>query len=245
MTADRVARLGRPTRLPPEEAPMKMPRLLRAALPALSLLVFAGPAPAAVEMLNIDQSHTNVGFSIRHFFTPVKGEFREVKGTIAYDLENPSQSKVEVTIPSASINTNHEKRDTHLRSADFFDAEKNPTITFVSKSIALDAKTNKGTMTGDLTMRGVTKPVTLDVEMLGIMGAGAGKVAGFTARGKVNRKDYGILWNRTLDQGGTMLADDVDLNIDVEAKTPPPPKPAENAAATPAPATAPAGETKK
>jgi len=220
---------------------MKMPRLLRIALPALALLVLASPAPAAVEMLNIDQSHTNVGFSIRHFVTPVKGEFKEVKGTIAYDTENPSQSKVEVTIPTASINTNHEKRDGHLRSADFFDAENNPTITFVSKSIALDAKTKKGTMTGDLTMRGVTKPVTLDVEMLGIMGTGPGKVAGFTARGKVNRKDYGISWNRTLDQGGTMLADDVDLIIDVEAKTPPPPKPAENAAATPAPA----GETKK
>jgi len=254
-------------------------------LPALSLLVFAAPAPAAVEMLNIDQSHTNVGFSIRHFVTPVKGEFKEVKGTIAYDTANPSQSKVEVTIPTASINTNHEKRDNHLRSADFFDAEKNPTITFVSKSIALDAanpnnsrvevaipaasintnhekrdghlrtadffdvenhptitfvsktvaldpKTNKGTMTGDLTMRGVTKPVTLNVEMLGIMKAGPGQVAGFTATGTLNRKDFGINWNRALDQGGAMLADDVNLIIDVEAKTPPPAKPAENAAAT-------------
>ena len=202
------------------------------ALSALTFLLAASPAPAAVETLNIDPVHTNVGFSVRHFFTPVKGEFKEVKGTIAFDKDNPNLSKVEVTIPTASINTNHEKRDNHLRSADFFDAEKNPTITFVSKTISLDAKTKKGTMTGDLTMRGVTKPITLNVEMLGIMSAGPmGSVAGFTANGTVNRKDYGINWNRPLDQGGFMLADDVTLAIEVEARTPPPPKPAEPAAA--------------
>lgn len=216
---------------------MKRLHLLRAAT-ALSFLVAATPAPAAVETLNIDASHTNVGFSIRHFFTPVKGEFKDVKGTIAFDKANPNNSKVEVTIPTASINTNHERRDTHLRGEDFFAAEKNPTITFVSKAITLDAKTNKGTMTGDLTMRGVTRPITLDVEMLGIMPAGAtGSVAGFSATGKLNRKDYGINWNRPLDQGGFMLADDVTLLIDVEAKTPQPPKPAAPAAA--------AAETKK
>ena len=207
---------------------MKMLRLF-CAVSALPFLLAASPVLAAVETLDIDASHTNVGFSIRHFFTPVKGEFKEVKGTIALDRDDPSKSKVEVTIPTASINTNHERRDGHLRSADFFDAEKNPTITFVSKTISLDPKTKKGTMTGDLTMRGVTKPVTLNVEMLGIMAAGAqGSIAGFTASGTVNRKDYGINWNRVLDQGGTMLADDVNLIIEVEAKTP---KPAEPAAA--------------
>ncbi len=210
---------------------MKRLRLLRAAS-ALSFLVAASPALAAVETLNIDAAHSNVGFSIRHFFTPVKGEFKDVKGTIALDQADPNKSKVEVTIPTASINTNHEKRDGHLKSADFFDAEKNPTILFVSKTISLDPKTKKGTMTGDLTMRGVTKPITLNVEMLGIMSHGQmGSVAGFTASGTLNRKDYGITWNRTLDQGGTMLADDVNLLIDVEAKTPQPPKPAEPAAA--------------
>jgi polyisoprenoid-binding protein YceI len=202
---------------------------------SLALLVASTPAFAAVEFLNIDQSHTNIGFSVRHFFTPVKGEFKEVKGTIAYDKENPSASKVEVTIPAASINTNHERRDTHLRSEDFFWVEKNPEIKFVSKTITV-GKDNKGTMTGDLTMRGVTKPVTLDVEVLGIMGSGqGGSVAGFTARGKVNRKDYGINWNRVLDNGSVMLADEVDLILDVEAKTPAPPKPAEPAAAPAAP----------
>jgi len=192
------------------------------------LALAAGAASAATETLNLDSSHTRVGFSIRHFFTPVRGEFKNVKGTIALDQANLKESKVDVTIETASINTNNEKRDNHLRSADFFDAEKNPTITFVSKTI--DVKDNKGTMTGDLTMHGVTKPVTLAVEVGGIGKMGQGTIAGFTASGKIDRKDYGILWNRTLDQGGTMLGDDVTLEITVEAKTPPPPKPAETAA---------------
>lgn len=207
---------------------------------ALAAVAIA-PAQAAVETLVIDSNHTNVGFSVRHFFTPVKGEFKEVKGTIVYDTDKPANSKVEVTIPATSINTNNERRDNHLRSADFFDVENNPTITFVSKAIALDPKTNKGTMTGDLTMRGVTKPVTLDIAVLGVMKNGAaGSVAGFTASGRLNRKDYGINWNRVLDQGGTMLSDDVDLVLDVEAKTPQPEK-----AAVPAPAAATAEAAKK
>ena len=209
---------------------MKSFRPALIAVAALALIGAATPALADVENLVFDQAHTNVGFSVRHFFTQVKGEFKEVKGTIAFDTANPNASKVEVTIPTASINTNNERRDNHLRSDDFFAAEANPTITFVSKAINVDATTKKGTMTGDLTMRGVTKPVTLDVEILGIMSTGQGSVAGFTARGRLNRKDYGINWNRVLDQGGTMLSDDVDLIIDVEAKTPPPPKPAEPAA---------------
>ena len=196
--------------------------------------VAATPAIAAVEMLNIDPGHTNVGFSVRHFFTPVKGEFKDVKGTIAFDKDSPSASKVDVTIQAASINTNQERRDGHLKTEDFFWVEKNPEIKFVSKSITV-GKDNKGTMTGDLTMRGVTRPITLDVEVLGIMAAGKmGSVAGFSARGKVNRKDYGINWNRVLDNGSVMLADDVDILIDVEAKTPQAPKPAE-APAVPAP----------
>ena len=204
-------------------------RRLSATLAAAFALAFvAGTASAATETLNIDQSHTRVGFSVRHFFTPVRGEFKTVRGTIALDQANLAASKVDVEIDAASINTNHEKLDNHLRTEDFFDVEKNPKITFVSKSI--DVKDNKGTMTGDLTMRGVTKPVTLAVEVGGIGKQGPGTIAGFTATGKVNRKDFGILWNKTLDQGGTMLGDDVTLEISVEAKTPPAPKPAETAA---------------
>ena len=203
-------------------------RRLSAAFAVFALALVAGVASAATETLNLDPSHTRVGFSVRHFFTPVRGEFKTVRGTIALDQANLKESKVDVEIETASINTNNEKRDTHLRSADFFDAEKNPKITFVSKSI--DVKDNKGTMTGDLTMHGVTKPVTLAVEVGGIGKMGQGTIAGFTASGKVDRKDYGLTWNRTLDQGGTMLGDDVTFEITVEAKTPPPPKPAETAA---------------
>ena len=194
---------------------------------AVSLLT-AGSALAATETLNIDPNHTRVGFSVRHFFTPVRGEFKTVSGTIALDQANLNASSVNVEIDAASINTNNDKRDNHLRSDDFFAVEKNPKITFVSKSIAV--KDGKGTMSGDLTMRGVTKPVTLNVSVEGIGKQGPGTIAGFTATGTVNRKDYGISWNRTLDQGGTMLGDDVTLEITVEAKTPPPPKPAETAA---------------
>jgi polyisoprenoid-binding protein YceI len=205
-------------------------RMLVAAAFALAVAASAGAAVAATETLNIDPSHSRVGFSIRHFFTPVRGEFKTVSGTIALDQANLDASRVNVEIETASINTNNERRDTHLRSADFFDADKNPKITFVSKSIAV--KDNKGTMTGDLTMHGITKPVTLDVEIGGIGRMGQGTVAGFTASGKIDRKDFGILWNKTLDQGGTMLGDDVALEISVEAKTPPPAKPAETAATT-------------
>jgi polyisoprenoid-binding protein YceI len=192
---------------------------------AVLALVAAAPAHAAVETYTFDQAHTHVGFSIRHVFTPVKGEFKEVTGSIVVDRDNLSNSKVEVKIPAASINTNNEKRDGHLKGEDFFFIEKNPEITFVSKSITV-GKDNKGTMSGDLTMRGVTKPVTLDVEILGFTGTGPGSVAGFSARGVLNRKDFGINWNKTLDQGGTLLSDDVKLEIDVEARIPKPAPPA-------------------
>ena len=212
---------------------------------ALALVVAAPPAFAAVETLEIDSGHSNIGFSIRHFFTQVRGEFKKAEGTIAYDKENPVNSKVEVTIPTASINTNHEKRDGHLLSADFFDAEKNPAITFSSKTVTLDAKTNKGTMTGDLTMRGVTKPITLDIEVLGIMSGGqGGSMAGFSAHGKLNRKDFGINWNKALDNGSFILADDVEINLDIEARTPRPAQPAAPAAAAAA-APAAGAEVKK
>ena len=198
-------------------------RLLSAV--AVLAVGFTAPALAAVETYSFDQAHTRVGFSVRHFFTPVKGEFKEVSGSIVVDRDNLANSKVEVKIPATSINTNHEKRDGHLRSEDFFFVEKNPEITFVSKSIT-GGKDNKGKMEGDLTMRGVTKPVTLDIEVLGFSGAGPGTVAGFSARGVIDRKEFGINWNRALDQGGAMLADDVQLEIDVEARIPKPAPPA-------------------
>ena len=208
--------------------------LIAAAVLALS--ASAGAVFAATETLNIDPGHSQVGFGIRHFFTQVQGEFKTVSGTIEIDQANLNATRVNVEIETASISTNNDRRDGHLKSADFFDAEKNPKITFVSKSV--DIKGMKGTMTGDLTMHGITKPVTLNVEVGGFGKMGpTGTVAGFNATGTLDRKDYGITWNKVLDQGGTMLGDDVTLTINVEAKTPmkaPPPAPA--AAPAPAPA---------
>ncbi len=211
-------------------------RTLVAAAAAFALSATAGAVFAATETLNFDNSHSRVGFSIRHFFTPVRGEFKNVTGTLALDQANLNATKVNVEIETASIYTNNDHRDDHLRSADFFDAEKNPKITFVSKTV--DIKGTKGTMTGDLTMHGVTKPVTLNIEVGGIgkMGPG-GTIAGFTASGTLDRKDYGILWNKLFDQGPSMLGDDVTLEISVEAKTP---KPAPVAGAAPKPSGAPA-----
>jgi polyisoprenoid-binding protein YceI len=215
-------------------------RTLVAAAFALVLGASAGAVHAATETLSLDPNHSRVGFSIRHFFTPVRGEFKNVSGTIELDQANLNASKVNVEIETASINTNNDRRDTHLRSADFFDAEKDPKITFVST--AVDIKGTKGTLTGNLTMHGITKPVTLDVEVGGIGKMGPGTIAGFTATGKLDRKDYGILWNKTLDQGGTMLGDEVTLELTVEAKTPMQAAPAAAAPKpTGAPATAPAG----
>ena len=148
-----------------------------------------------------------------------------------------------MTIDAASVNTNNERRDNHLKTEDFFSVEKNPKITFVSKAIAV-GKDGKGTMTGDLTMRGVTKTVTLDVDVLGVSRMRAGHSRGLHGDAKVNRKDYGILWNSTLDKGGTMLSDEVEITIDVEAKTPQP-KPAPTAATPAAPAAPAAGGDKK
>jgi polyisoprenoid-binding protein YceI len=214
-------------------------RTLIAVATVLAFATSTGAALAATETFKIDPNHTRAGFSVRHFFTPVKGEFKNVSGTIEVDQANLNAAKVNVEIETASINTNNENRDKHLRSDDFFAAEKNPTITFVSKSLAI--KDNKGTMTGDLTMRGITKPVTLDVNVLGFASMGKmGSVAGFTATGKVNRKDWDINWNRTLDSGGTMLSDDVDLEINVEAKIAPAAPPA--GATPPAPPAAAATE---
>jgi polyisoprenoid-binding protein YceI len=145
----------------------------------------------------------------------VPGRFDEYEGTIAMDpAAIESTLKIDAKVKAASINTNVLKRDDHLRSADFFETEKYPDITFVSKKVV-----KKGSgygVTGDLTLRGVTKEVTLDAEVLGT--TANPPMAGLEITGKVNRKDFGINWNKNLDAGGVVLGDDVDLVIRVEAK---------------------------
>jgi len=205
-------------------------RLAPAAFAVVSILALGGTV-ASAETLALDPNHSHVGFSIRHFFTQVKGEFKTVSGTIDVDPKNLDAAKVNVAIDPASINTNNDKRDNHLRSADFFDVTKFPAMTFVATSVKItDPKAYTGTLTGDLTMHGVTKPVTLKLEGGGMQAMGPnGTLAGFTASGTLDRKDFGIIWNKVFDAGPAMLGDDVTLEIDVEAKTPMAPK---SAAAT-------------
>jgi polyisoprenoid-binding protein YceI len=185
------------------------------------LLGMATAASAASQIYDIDPAHSQVGFSIRHLFSRVPGQFKQFSGVIYADEKHPAASSVEVTIQTASIFTDNETRDGHLRSPDFFAADSFPTITFKSTKVAPAGK-DRYKVTGDLTMRGVTKTVELDMEFLGkgdvsIGGKDMGVKAGFDANTKLNRQDYGIRWNQTLDQGGLMLGDDVAVSLHVEA----------------------------
>jgi polyisoprenoid-binding protein YceI len=192
-----------------------MRKLVSASLLALSLAI-ATAASAAPATWTIDQNHSQVGFSIRHFFSKVPGNFGKFQGAIVYDPQKPEVSSVKVEIDASSINTQNEKRDNHLRSEDFFDVAKFPTLTFVSTKVAASGD-NKLKVDGNLTMHGVTKPVTLFVTFLGAGPTMNGEQrSGFEAITTLNRKDFGILWNKTLDQGGTMLGDDVDIHLGVE-----------------------------
>lgn len=192
-----------------------MRKLISASFLALTLAL-ASAASAAPATWSIDPSHSQVGFSIRHFFSKVPGTFSKFSGSVVYDPQKPENSSVKADIDPASIDTKNEKRDNHLRSEDFFDVVKFPTLTFVSTKVTADGE-NKLKVDGNLTMHGVTKLVTLEVTFLGAGPSRQGEQrSGFEATTSVNRKDFGILWNKTLDQGGTMLGDDVDIKINVE-----------------------------
>jgi polyisoprenoid-binding protein YceI len=202
-----------------------MRRIIAALVFALTF-ASATVATAAPVTWTIDPVHSTVGFSIRHFFSKVPGNFTKFSGTVAYDPDKPAASSTTVEIETASINTENEKRDGHLRSEDFFFADQYPTIKFVSTKVTPTGE-GKLSVEGNLTMRGVTKPVTLAVSYLGSGPTSNGEMrAGFEATTKVNRKDFNILWNRTLDQGGTLLGDDVDIKIGVEGVVRPPEPPA-------------------
>jgi polyisoprenoid-binding protein YceI len=171
---------------------------------------------AAADTFQFDKNHTTVGFRIRHFVSKVDGRFKDFDGVISIDRQNPSASKVELTIQAASIDTGTESRDKHLKSPDFFDVEKFPTITFKSTKVVSKGNDNYD-VTGDFTMHGVTKSITVPVKSGGFLKMGKVEKAGFElVNFKLDRKDYGITWNRAVDQG-VMLGDDVDINVQVEA----------------------------
>jgi polyisoprenoid-binding protein YceI len=182
-------------------------------------LAFPGAAsvpPAATGRYSIDRTHSEVGFQVRHFVSKVRGGFADFSGTINIDAAKPEASSVEFTVKVASIDTNEPKRDAHLKSPDFFDADKYPEIRFVSRKV-VPAGEGKYAVTGDLTMRGVTKEVTLPVVFTGFLKTPFGdERAGFETSLTLNRKEFGINWNKALDQGGFMLADDVAISINLE-----------------------------
>ncbi|MEA2690973.1 MAG: hypothetical protein QOJ16_360 [Acidobacteriota bacterium] len=200
---------------------MKSKRFVVALLLVLALPALASAAPVTYK---VDPDHSSVTFSIRHFVSNVQGRFKDFDGTVKYDKANPAASTVEFTAQVASIDTDNKDRDNHLKTPEFFDAAKYPTMTFTSTSVKpKDANTLD--VTGNLTIHGVTKPVTIPVSVLGTVTTKGGEKAGFETSFTVDRKAYGVEWNRVLDTGGTMLGNDVKISISVEANTPKPAEP--------------------
>jgi polyisoprenoid-binding protein YceI len=183
-----------------------------------TVIVLTIPVIASATIWNIDPDHSNVGFKVRHLMVSnVKGSFEKFTGTIDINDKDITKSKVEVTIDTASINTNVQKRDEHLRSADFFDVAKYPTMTFVSKKVAKAGKDSLK-VTGDLTLHGVTREVVLDVEPLAMESKDPwGNLRrGTTATTKINRKDFGLVWNKALETGGVAVGEEVLITLEIE-----------------------------
>ena len=183
-----------------------------------TIVALALPAFAFASTWTIDPDHSNVGFKVRHLMVSnVRGSFEKNTGTVEINDKDITRSKVEVSIDTNSINTNVQKRDEHLRSADFFDVVKYPAMTFISKKVA-NAGKDKLKVTGDLTLHGVTKEVVLDVE-------GPSKESkdpwgnirrGVTATTKINRKDFGLVWNAALETGGVAVGEEVTITLEIE-----------------------------
>ncbi|HLO14613.1 MAG TPA: YceI family protein [Anaerolineales bacterium] len=184
----------------------------------VSIIALTLPVVASASTWSIDPDHSNVGFKVKHMMvSSVKGNFDTHTGVVEINDKDITKSKVEVSIDTRSINTNVKKRDDHLRSADFFDVAKYPTMTFVSKKVVKAGKDGLK-VTGDLTLHGVTKQVVLDVE-------GPTKESkdpwgnirkGATATTKISRKDFGLVWNKALETGGVAVGDEVTITLEIE-----------------------------
>jgi len=175
---------------------------------------------AEITTWQIDPTHSSVELTVKHMmFTTVRGKFKGVKGTVTVDEQNPDRSKVEVEIDAATLDTGTADRDAHLRSADFLDVENQPTITFRSKRIegAMKVEGDKFQVIGDLTIRGTTKEVTLDCVYEGTgKDPWGGTRAGARATAKIDRRDFGLVWNQTLETGGILVSNDVRIEIEVQ-----------------------------
>ena len=186
----------------------------------VAALTLASPAVAAPVTWKVDPAHTEVGFDVRHFFTKVHGVFHDTQGTIVFDEQDPTAIKVDASARVASVDTGNRNRDSDLQTPDFFNAATDSILSFRSTKVEKTGK-SKYKVTGDLTMRGVTKQVVFDAEFLGsstvsIEGKSWGAKAGFSATTVVNRQEFGINWNKALDNGGMMVGDDVTITLNIE-----------------------------
>lgn len=174
-------------------------------------------ATLSADTWEIDKAHSNVGFQVTHMvISRVKGQFKSFSGTINFDGKDFGAASVEVAIDPRTIDTGNESRDKHLKSPDFFAADSLPEMKFKSTKVT-GLGDNKFEMVGDLTMRGVTKPVTLLGEFHGAITMKEGAKAGFSATGKINRQDWGVSWSKKLDAGGLVVSDEVEILLEVEA----------------------------
>jgi polyisoprenoid-binding protein YceI len=167
---------------------------------------------------DFDPAHTRIGFSARHaMVTTVRGSFNDVTGRFYADLDNMDKSYAEVTLKAATVDTRNQQRDDHLRSPDFFDVEKWPDIRFVSTQIE-EVGDNAFMVSGDLTIRDVTKPVTIPLELMGVQTDAFGALrAGFEGSRRINRRDFGLEWNMPLDAGGMLVSEKISLEFEISA----------------------------
>ena len=177
----------------------------------------ATPTTTGTTTWSIDPAHSLVEFAVKHLMiSTVKGRFGDVKGTITYNESQPTQSKVQIEIATGSIDTRADQRDAHLRSPDFFDVERFPTMKFTSKRIEGDT-TGEFKLIGDLTIRDQTREVVLDAEFQGKgKDPWGGERMGFEAKGKINRKEFGLTWNQALETGGVLVGNSVAIQLEIQ-----------------------------
>lgn len=182
-----------------------------------STLVIAPEARAEPHEYSLDRAHSSVTFGVRHFFNEVPGRFTDFEGTLVYNAENPSASRIELVVKTDSINTDLDRRDQHLRSPDFFDTAQYPEMSFRSVSV-IQEEDGSLSINGDFTLRGKTKRMTIPARVLGVMelGEGAAKAA-FQSEFTIDRQEFGVSWNRALDNGGTVLGNEVKIRIILQA----------------------------
>lgn len=201
----------------------RMTRTLASLVLPTAFALFAPTADAGAEVyrFSVDPGHSQVGFKVRHLVAKVAGQFDDFSGSVRLDPENVGTLTVEGTVRTASITTNNEKRDIDLRGPDFFDVESFPEMTLATKGVEVDGEDI--TLLADVTLRGVTKEVEFDVEFGGVMTSPftGTPTTGIGLDGTLNRKDFGMVWNKTLDAGGVVLGEDVHIQVQLEATVPP------------------------